>query len=105
MEIDPRKRKYQVVPSPWYVHPFEVNDRGVPSMLPHYDRNEPESRRAEFFSDVLFAPGERGTPTEGRKLVWYCPAADQKVRVTDGQTFASSRPPKHFSLFPPSAAY
>ena len=94
MEVEPRKRKYQVVPSPWYVHPFEVNDRGVPKLLPYYDRNAPEANRAEFFSDVLFALyGDyfRHTPRcSGAKLVWYCPAADQKDNVIVGELDAKN---------------
>ena len=94
MERDPRKRKYQVVPSPWYVHPFEVNDRGVPRLLPFYERNASEARRAEFFADVLFALyGDyfrHGPRLEGRKLVWYCPAADQKDHVIEGELDANN---------------
>ena len=75
MDIDPRKRKYQIVASPWYVHPFEVTDRGVPALLPFYDRGASEASRAEFFADVLFALyGDyfrHGPRMEGRRLVWY----------------------------------
>ena len=94
MDIDPRKRKYQVVPSPWYVHPFEVTDRGVPALLPFYDRGASEASRAEFFADVLFALyGDyfrHGPRMEGRRLVWYCPAADQKDNTFEGELDANN---------------
>lgn len=94
MDIDPRKRKYQIVPSPWYVHPFEVTDRGVPALLPFYDRGASEASRAEFFADVLFALyGDyfrHGPRMEGRRLVWYCPAADQKDNAIEGELDANN---------------
>ena len=94
MDIDPRKRKYQVVPSPWYVHPFEVTERGVPALLPLYERGASEASRAEFFADVLFALyGDyfrHGPRIEGRRLVWYCPAADQKDNVIEGELDANN---------------
>ena len=94
MDIDPRKRKYQIVASPWYVHPFEVTDRGVPALLPFYDRGASEASRAEFFADVLFALyGDyfrHGPRMEGRRLVWYCPAADQKDNAIEGELDANN---------------
>ena len=94
MDIDPRKRKYHMVPSPWYVHPFEVTERGVPALLPFYDRGASEASRAEFFADVLFALyGDyfrHGPRIEGRRLVWYCPAADQKDNAIEGELDANN---------------
>ena len=50
--LDPRKRP--VMPSPWYVHPFEAYQRGATLDLRFYSRDSDDAARAELFCDVLW---------------------------------------------------
>lgn len=52
--IDPRKRSCPVMPSPWYVHPFEAHERGATLDLRFYSRNLGDAARAELYCDVLW---------------------------------------------------
>jgi hypothetical protein len=88
MAVDPRKRTAAAQPSPWYVHPFEAHDRGATHLLVYYTRSLNDSQRGELFADVLhrlYGDYYRHAPKrEGKSMVWYCPAIDQRGADIEG---------------------